>query len=292
MLGSPRSSRLLPLLAVPFVLAACGSDDDPATTARTSASTPTTTAVAPPTTTTTVGPATTGTAPRDPKARIAAISAAMSKVRTFHFEGESTDEDGDQTLSGDITDDGRANITIRLKSAGRADMRVIGDDAFIRADDAFWRRESARTAKLFADRWVSVPVAASGLDKELKRLSPKIIGQCVAHDTGDLQDGGTDTVDGKKADVLVGKGGKPGTAPGRAYSAAEGAPLLLRVVQTGKTRPGGKKDPVCDDEDEDTTTKSDVRLSRFDEPVTVTKPDDAIEIPDGPGGPGGGAATS
>ena len=70
-----------------------------------------------------------------------------------------------------------------------------------------------------------------------------------------------------------------GDAPGEISIAATGAPLPLRIVQSGPVPPGGKHDPRCDSED-DTTTAGDLRLSEFDKPVTLTAPKDAIGLED------------
>jgi hypothetical protein len=77
--------------------------------------------------------------------------------------------------------------------------------------------------------------------------------------------------------VILDKGDRPGTSPGRLYIAATGEPLPLRTIATGPERPGGKKDPRCDS-DTPTRAGDEVLFSRYDEPLDITAPPDALDL--------------
>jgi hypothetical protein len=155
---------------------------------------------------------------------------------------------------------------------------VAGRQAYIRANAAFWDdqagRPGSRLTKLLADRWVKSP--DSGSLGSLEQVTPKNLAYCASRTTATTVAGGTRDFDGQKVVVLRDKGG-PGDAPGEVYVPAEGRALPLRVVQTGPKPPGGTTDPRCDDADS-TTTASDVRLSRFDEPVEIKPPANALDL--------------
>lgn len=286
----PPVLRLLPLLALPLVLAACGGGDDDggASTASTGAQV-TSTGAAPATTSSTA--TTAGKA--DPAARLKDVAAAIRKVRSYHIEGDQTDDDGRAEIDGDVSATGDAEITYRLKG-GEFEFRILGAEAYLRGNAAYWKSaggaQGGALAEKLADRWVKSPASASADTAELiDQLRPSTLASCVDVGLGTLSDGGRATVGGTATDVIADAGDRPGTTPGKLFIAASGPPLPLRVLQTGKRTPGGKIDPKCQDED-DTSTASDLRLSRFDEPVDIETPKGAIELPDD--GSGGAPAPS
>ena len=69
----------------------------------------------------------------------------------------------------------------------------------------------------------------------------------------------------------------------RCLVAATGEPLPLRTLATGPARPGGKKDPLCDS-DTPTTKGDEVLFSRYNEPVDITAPPDALDLGELSGG--------
>lgn len=264
----------VPLSAAVLALSACGSDDDPDPEARAS---PTTSRASPATT------ATTPALPKDPEARLRAVAAALKQVKSMHLEGTSTDGDGEGTISGDLSNAGDSQLEIRTPKQ-RLAFRVVGADTFLRADESFWKEsgddaQASAIAERLADRWVSIPTSEAGIDEELDDLRPSTLSKCVTVNVGTLRDAGTAEVDGRRAFVLEDEGDVPGGTPGRLYLATEGPPLPLRLVQTGKSRSGGQKVDGCGGSEDDDTTRSDVRFSRFDERITVTAPEGAIEIP-------------
>lgn len=278
-------SLIVPALAATLALGGCGGDDDP--TASTGSAAPSTTTAAAGGTTTGSTTATTadGAAAGTPRERIAAISKALADVESYHIQGETTDEDGKATIEGDVDRTGNASISYEL--GGREiEIRVVSTLAYLRGNRRFWLdsaggkggEQGRKAAGALAGRWVKAPVAAAGVGDLLKELSPKQLSRCVGVGLGTLRDGGRTRVDGQEVDVLIDEGDKPGTTPGRLYTARSGPPLPLRVLQTGERRPGGTIDEECSNED-DSSTSSDLRLSRFGEPLEVEAPAGAIEIP-------------
>ena len=163
-----------------------------------------------------------------------------------------------------------------------ADLVVVDDVTYIKADRAYWLSQgkgptAAKVAELLAGHWAKLPAsAAGGFKDDLEQLSPKGLAECVSRGNGTLRSGGEQTLDGKRVRVLIDEGDKPGTNPGKLYVAADGKALPVRETQTGKQKPGGT-DTRCGDP-KSTTTHGDVRISRYDEPVEIKAPADALDL--------------
>jgi hypothetical protein len=272
--------RALPLLVLPLALAACGGDDggDGSSTTSTRAQA-TSTGAAPATTTATTPPS------GDAEARVRASAAALKALKSYHVSGTQTDDDGRAVIEGDVTAAGRAALTYRV-GRSEVEFRVLGSTAYVRGNAAYWRAAAGAQGATLAGRWIKGRAGDLGAVEVLDSLLPRTLARCLPVGNGTLRTGGTATVDGEPADVVIDAGDKPGTTPSRVFLAGDGPPLPLRVLQTGRRRPGGTLDPKCQDED-DTSTASDLRLSDFDEEVEIATPKDAIELPAGsaPGAP-------
>jgi hypothetical protein len=189
-------------------------------------------------------------------------------------------------LSGDVTSSGQADIRIENDGAN-VRMIAVGGALYLRGDAAYWRDTGGPQGEQLADqlggRWVKAP--PSGVREYadfIRRLTPESLAECATVGVGTLSVAGTETVRGRRTRKILDAGDQPGTTPGELYVAADGPALPIRILQTGKPRPGGRLDPRCQDE-ADTSTASDLRFGSFDEPVRITAPDDALEIPDGDG---------
>jgi hypothetical protein len=206
------------------------------------------------------------------------VARALGKVRSYHVEGESVDEDGRGQFEGDVTASGSMRFSVRVGDA-RARMVIAGSTSFLNANGQFWRTQSRApeaTARLLSDRWVKVP---PGGQNPLGNMAPETVAYCLTHDIGTVVVKGRQRFAGQDVVVLTDRGDKPGTAPGDLYVGESGLPL--RVVQTGPRRPG-THDARCGDAD-GTTTESDIRLSAFDEPVEITAPPGALDLSRGNG---------
>jgi hypothetical protein len=215
-------------------------------------------------------------ASQSPQQVLKSMTTELAKVRSYHVEGTETDDDGRSAITGDVTSDGALSIRLAI---GAKKMAVIVADrqAYIRANAAFWNDQAGgsggRLARLLADRWVKSPDDDLG---SLEQLTPKNLAYCASRATSTVIDGGTRDHEGQKVVVLRDKGG-PGDAPGDVYVPATGRALPVRVLQTGPRPAGGTLDPRCENADS-TTRTSDVRMSRFDQPVDIKAPADALDL--------------
>jgi hypothetical protein len=219
---------------------------------------------------------------KSPKRILADLSRDLGKVRSYHFSGTQTDPDGRASIAGDATASGRVNLVIR-KGSSAVRLIAVPAGVYIRGNAAYWKsvggQNGASVAEQLADRWVKPPQDES-FDAMFTDLTPKHLASCVSIGTGTLAKGGTATVGGRKAIVIIDRGDKPGTTPGRLYVTASGRVLPLRVTQTGRRKAGGRLDTRCQEKD-DKSTASDLTFSRFDAKLTITAPRGAITLPGG-----------
>jgi hypothetical protein len=226
---------------------------------------------------------------KSPKEILNDLARDLRKVKNYHFAGWQVDSSGRSTIAGDVTASGKANVVIRQGGAA-VRMVLLPSAAYLKGNAAYWKmaggKDGAALGRKLGDRWVKVPgfgvkdVAAAFAD-----LTPKHLASCAGVGTGTLSKGGEATVAGRKAVVIVDRGDKPGTTPGRLYAAASGPVLPLRVVQTGRRKAGGHLNAKCQDKDDDSRA-SDVTFGAFDKKVSITAPKGAITIPGGGGAPG------
>jgi hypothetical protein len=202
--------------------------------------------------------------------------AALRRVKSFHVEatqGRST------TLRADVAVPKKLRLDLE-QSGTRSRMIYVDGALYIKGDRAFWERTGARSiAGRLAGRWFKTPGSANkGLQDLIEQLAPGTLGRCLLKDHGTITRGPAATVDGQRAIVLLDKGDRPGTAPGKLYVAATGDPLPLRTIATGPERRGGKKDPLCDGDTP--TQRGDAALfSRYDERLDITAPPGAVGFP-------------
>lgn len=220
---------------------------------------------------------------------LADVVSDLGKVRSYHVQGRFTDEDGLASLSGDVAAAGQARLSYE-QAGQRFQLQVIGATTYLKANDKFWTKQAgAGAARVLADRWVKT--RKRNQRKLVDELLPRTLASCLTKDHGAITKKGTGTVDGQKTVVLHDDGNTPGGAPGDLHVAATDRPLPLRVVQTGPSKPGKPADPKCGDGDSE-TSESDLTLSKFDEPVRIAAPDNAIDLDSLPQGRGETEQTS
>jgi hypothetical protein len=257
----------LVVLVLVIVLAGCGGGDD--------------------------GAASGGGEPRaqqSPQDVLRDTQAALEDLHSYHVKGTSTDKDGENRISGDITDTGSLRFTV-ADDSGRFTVIAKDGRTYLKAGRAFWLKGHGSSgeamAQLFAGRWVKMPAAASTtLQQDVRQLLPKELAYCLSRGLGTLENLGARQAHGKAIVVIRDKGDKPGTSPGELTVAATGSALPLLVRQTGPRRPGGKVDARCQ-EDDDTTTRSESVLSRFNAVKPIEAPAGALDL-DALGRGGGG----
>lgn len=258
------------LCATALLAAGCGSSPRRPAASRVTTTTAATTATA----------QTTAQAPKQSPARtLRDVRAALRGLRSYHVAGSQTDPQGTTSLAGDVTAAGDLRMTIHQHGTS-ADMIVIGNAVYLRAAEAFWTQShiSAQLAHVIADRWIKAP-SEHGIQQLSDQVRPRTLAHCLQGGGDQLTDAGLHTYHGRPVRVLTSAGRTPGSSPGKLYVAATGPAFPLRVLQTGPAKPGGVKDPRCDDpKNPDHSTRSDIALSRFDEPVHVTAPPDALDL--------------
>ena len=220
-----------------------------------------------------------GPSRRKPAKQILADAAAdLAKVRSFHVAGTQTDADGDATITGDVTASGAARLK-EVLGKQVVEIRVVGRRAYLRAEPRLLGlRQHGERARGEARRPTgsSFRTATRSVKALRDSLTPKGLAYCARQSTGTVTKAGTKLLGGRRVIVLKAKGDRSGTNPGTLYVAASGPMLLLRIVQTGAAKPGGKHTRCTDASD--TTTASDARLSAFGKPVHVAAPPHPIDL--------------
>ena len=252
--------RTAPLLLLAAVAAGCGGAGTGARTATTGTTSP-------------------ALSERSPRAVLNAMADALERVDSYRMTGTESDKDGTTRVSSDVA--GSGDLRIRLEHAGSvATLLVVDGTTYVRANRVFWRSTSGadpRVAPLLAGRWVLLPAPMAGdLAETIAQSRPKNLAYCARLPAGTLTHRGSASVGGRPVVVIADKGDRPGDAPGEISIAATGPPLPLRIRQTGPTPAGGERDPRCTSAN-DTTTASDLRLSRFGVPVHLTAPRAVID---------------
>ena len=215
---------------------------------------------------------------KPPEQIVREASAALRDVKSYHVK--STDRD-EGHAEGDVAVPKKLRVALTVGPAA-ADMIYIGSSMYIKANTAFWRDEAdaGRDARDLAGRWFRAPAAIGG--DLANEFDPTYLSRCLLKTHGSLARGGTAMVDGRPAVVVIDRGDRPGTAPGKLFVAATGPPLPLRTIATGKERPGGAEDPECDSENDTPTERGDeVIFSGYDEPVDIQEPPAAVDLSGG-----------
>jgi hypothetical protein len=221
---------------------------------------------------------------KPPREALDDAAAALRRVESFHLEGRQGSGEKSTRIKADVGLPSKLRLAIARGSAS-ASILVFEDSVYIKANSAFWRQQqTGRAASALADRWFKTPSSRGELREITKELDPAVLSRCLVEDHGTLARGGTATVAGQRAVVIVDKGDRPGTAPGKLFVAATGPPLPLRMIATGRERPGGTKDPQCDGDSAPTQAGDEVRLSKYNEPLDVAAPPAAVDL-------GGGTAS-
>lgn len=195
-----------------------------------------------------------GVESKSPTAILQTTKAAASKAVSVHISGSIVSEGKPITLDmellagkggkGKISQEG---FTIKLIQTGGS--------VYINGSSAFYKHVSgAAAAQLLQGKWLKAPANSGELASlaELTDLS-KLVDTALS-DHGSLAKGSTATIEGQKAIGL-----KDTSKGGTLYVATSGKPYPLEIAKAGKE--SGK-----------------VILDRWDQPVTLKAPADAIDI--------------
>jgi hypothetical protein len=218
---------------------------------------------------------------KTPKQIVADAQRNLAKVRSYHFSGSEVDGKTTTRLAGAVSAAGQAELTIHEGSSS-ARLILLPHTLYLKANAAYWKAhggsQGAKAADKLAGRWFKTNDAS--LKGLIEQLTPKHVAMCLTVGTGTLERGGTSSANGKRAVVVIDRGDKPATTPGRLYVSATAPILPLRAVQTGKRKPGGHVDTRCEDKT-DTSRASDLRFSAFDKTLHIHAPHGAIALPSG-----------
>jgi hypothetical protein len=214
-------------------------------------------------------PAPTGRAQQKPAAVVKAMAAALRHVHSYHYEGTLSTSKGSARIHVDAARKGRLRLGIKT-SQGAAEVIVIPPTAYLRADAGFWRTTGYPSiAEKLGDHWVRTPrETAAGVMRSAEEVTPRHLANCARH-ARRLQFGGTTTVDGKDAMIIIEERG-PGDAPTAVYVPLRGRPLPLRMV-TSHPPPAGRPHSPCSPIEQG-FTKQDITFSRFNDDIKVDPP--------------------
>jgi hypothetical protein len=211
---------------------------------------------------------------------LADVARDFAKLRTFHFRTTQTDKDGRTRTSGDVDASGSVDMKVGYAGA-RWRFRVVGRQGFMKGNKAFWFGTAydgplpAELAEL-PGHWVKLS-ADSAVTKSMRSLTPARFVHCLVTVHGTLAKAGIEKQDGRRAIVLVDRGDKPGTAPGKLYVTATGPVLPLRSVQSGPLKSGGPRNNRRCNKGGEMISTSETRFSAFDQPLNIQAPRDYID---------------
>ena len=208
--------------------------------------------------------------------------AALGRVRSFHIQGSGIDLEGaPETVAGDFLLPGRMRVHY-TEGDQSASLVLIGSTGYLRANTAFWTANSASAGviALLAGRWIEVPATFPGFSQFASWSNPATIGHClIGSHVGTISVVGTTTYAEVPVVVLRDAGDLPESTPGELYVSTTGAPLPARQLETGPARTGGAPDRACGGTSPltpSTTKSSDVTMSRYNQPVQIAAPANAM----------------
>ena len=222
-----------------------------------------------------------GEASKSPQAILKDASAALRSAHSFRATGRVALSGQSGTVT--VGFEAPASLTFDLATPGAATAKVIltGGVAYLNANRPFYVKQGgsgAAAAALLSGRWLKLPSNVPGLSSLTDQFKLSTLSHCLAVGHGTLHSGGTATVRGRAAVVIVDAGDKPGTTPGRIYIATSGPAFPLRIHSTGATRPGGKTDPVCKSSSGLHDAGTDVTFTGFNESLHIAAPAKAVSL--------------
>ena len=268
-----KAPAVLSALVCGAALSACGSSSS-STPAVGTASTPA--PGAPSSSTTSLRP--NGEASKSPIRILSDAAAALRHASAYELQG--TISTGRQTDRLQLLVSGSGLDMTAGVSGAIYEVRHAAGSFYVRANAAFWEAHFGPRGAALAGRWLRTR-PRNGL-AELGHFAPATVARCLVEDHGTLSVAGRTTVDGRAAIVLRDAGNLPGTQPGMLAVATAGPPYPLRLVGTGRQRPGGRTD-VCND-GHSSTQDGTLLFSHFDAVPAIPVPTGVLSS--------GGAPTS
>jgi hypothetical protein len=209
-------------------------------------------------------------------------AAALKRVDSVRLEGTQTVDRIATKLKADLEPPASVRMAMDQRGAS-VTIIVVDGELYLKANAKYWKQlHAGRGAEALANRWVKAPDSSGGVRDVTKTLNVATLSRCLVLNHGRLSVAGKATVAGRKAVVVVDEGDRPGGTPGKLYVAAEGPPLPLRVIVTGRQRPGGKPDPDCNDPSSRDQPGDEITFSNYDKTPKITAPPGAFDLSNPP----------
>jgi hypothetical protein len=213
---------------------------------------------------------------------LADATSALKSATSFRIAGTATDSSGPGSFDVTFVVGAGGGAKGKLTNGGATAQFVYsGGKFYVQGKDFFTKFGGPQAGAVVGDRWVLLPASAAGQDFAAF-TDPSALATCLSADHGTISKGGTATVDGHEAVILVDKGDKPGTAPGRLYVATSGTAYPVKVDVTGATSPGtppgGPKCSSTTGSSGGTGGTASLTLSQFNATVTITPPPNPLDL--------------
>jgi len=204
---------------------------------------------------------------------------AMKSATSLHISARGTGGTTPETVTIELDVAAGGSAHGSLSTGGTtANVAMVNGKVYLQGRDFWSKVGGAQVAAAIGDHWAILPAGAdsSGFNSfgDISTLA-----DCFNLDHGTISKGGTATFEGRAAVVLLDKGDKPGTAPGKLYVAASGTPYPLGIQITGATRagtpPGGEK---CSGGSVSANDRATLTLSDYGKAVIVTPPPGALDL--------------
>ena len=230
----------------------------------------------------------TGEAGKSADQILADAAAALRSAKSFHLDvsqsGTSSSSNGglgNVTVAVDVVAGQGASAAIKAGSIA-AKLVISGGKVYLQGKDFWSKFAGVQAANLIGDRWVILPSGSTGLSDLLMFSDTAKLATCLQLDHGTLSKGGTTTVAGQDAVILVDKGDKPGTSPGKLYVATANPNYPLKSENSGATKPGtppgGTQCTGSSQSSDGSGGSSTISISEFNQTFTVKAPSGALDL--------------
>lgn len=189
----------------------------------------------------------------------------MQEVTSLTMDASLAQAAGQLKMKIAMDDEGDCVVTMQQRGGAAEILRVKGDEAFIKADAAFYEATGAKPAavEMVAGKWVEYDVDRTDMC-DLEDFLDDFDDDTDDDDKDDkdakFEKGDESEVDGESAIELVGKkDGETSTI----WVATDGEHRVLKMETEGGDEPGT------------------FLFSDYDEDVKAEKPDDVVEVPKG-----------
>jgi hypothetical protein len=199
------------------------------------------------------GPSANGVEKKSPDAIVTAAMNAVGSAKSAHVAGSVMNSGSRITLDLNLVN-GKGGQGSMAQNGLSFQVVTAGNEVYINGTIAFWQRFAGNAAaQLLWGKWIKAP--ASGQLATLATLTDlqKLFNELLSSH-GELAKGSIRTVRGQRVIAV-----KDTTNGGTLYVATTGKPYPIEVVKNGSN--GGR-----------------IAFDRFNQPVTLTPPSNAIDI--------------